>query len=218
MRFVFLALFVAVSIFHLAASFFNKPKLRNASIAFIVLFLLLYYVFSAERKSTVLLVALITSLLGDIILIPPGFAFFAVGGLSFIVSQVCYIIEYTKHIDFSAVSVFASVCFFALYFTAAFFAFKKLCTSMDKLTFIGTVLYLALNAVMNLFAFFLLWTKPSFGSSLVLFGAMSFYLSDILLFFNNFYKGGLKGKYFSVMLTYIIAQFCITQGILLTAA
>ena len=89
---------------------------------------------------------------------------------------------------------------------------------MDKLTFTGTVLYLALNAVMNLFAFFLLWTKPSFGSVLVLFGAMSFYLSDILLFFNNFYKGGLKGKYFSVMLTYIIAQFCITQGILLTAA
>ena len=87
MRFVFLALFIAVSVFHLAASFFNKPKLRNASIAFIVLFLLLYYVFSAERKSTVLLVALITSLLGDSILIPPGFAFFAVGGFFFCVLE-----------------------------------------------------------------------------------------------------------------------------------
>lgn len=217
MRFVFLALFIAASLFHLAASFFDKPKLRNASKAFILLFLLLYYAFSTERKSAVMLAALITSLIGDILLMPPGPAFFAVGGVSFLASQICFIVEYSRHIDFSAASVPAAVCVSAAYLAAAAFAFGKLRAAMSKTTLAGAALYLLFNGVMNLFAFLLLWSRPSFGAALVFFGAMAFFASDILLFFNDFYKGGLKRKYFSVMLTYVIAQFCITQGILLTA-
>ena len=68
---------------------------------------------------------------------------------------------------------------------------------------------------MNLFAFMLLLSRPSFGSALVFFGAVSFYVSDILLFFNDFYEKPLRRKYFLVMLTYIIAEFCITQGVLM---
>lgn len=215
MKIVFLVLFFAVSAVHLAASFFDRQKIRYATKAFILLFLLLYYLFSAERKSGIMIAALVTSLVGDIFLMPSGIVFFAVGGASFLASQVLFILEYSKRIDFSAVNVPAVLAVAVLYVAAAIFDFKKLKVGMDKKTLVGAAFYLALNGVMNLFALMLLFSVPSFGSALVLFGAAAFFISDVLLFFNDFYVKELKRKYFLVMLTYIIAEFCITQGILM---
>ena len=202
MKIVFLVLFFAVCAVHLAASFLDKQKIRYATKAFILLFLLLYYVFAAEKASGIMTVALITSLVGDIFLMPSGIVFFAVGGASFLASQVLFILQYSAFIDFSNVNT-AAVCAVAvLYFAAAVFAFKKLKAGMDTKTFFGAAAYLAVNGAMNLFAFMLLLSMPCFGSALVLFGAAAFYVSDILLFFNDFYVCPLKRKYFLVMLTY----------------
>lgn len=215
MKTVFLVLFFCFGAVHLVASFFDKKSVRYATKAFILLFLLLYYLFSAKEKSGLMIAALVGSLIGDIFLMPPGLVFFAVGGAGFLVSQVCFILRYAQLADFSAVNYpLVAVCF-AVYFVAAFLVFKKLKNGPDAKTLFGMIAYLAFNGAMNLFAFMLLLSRPSFGSALVFFGAVSFYVSDILLFFNDFYKRLLRRKYFLVMLTYIIAEFCITQGVLM---
>ena len=51
MKTLFLVLFAAVSILHLAASFVSNKKLRAATKGFILLFLLLYYLFAAEKRT-----------------------------------------------------------------------------------------------------------------------------------------------------------------------
>ncbi len=215
MKTVFLVLFFLVGAVHLAASFFDRQKIRYATKAFILLFLLLYYILAAEKADGIMIAALITSLVGDIFLMPSGIVFFAVGGASFLASQVLFILRYSAIIEFSSVNAAAVCAVAAVYFAAAVCAFKKLKAGMDAKTLVGAALYLAINGTMNLFAFMLLFSKPCFGSALVFFGAVSFYVSDILLFFNDFYVRPLKRKYFLVMLTYIIAEFCITQGILM---
>ena len=215
MKTVFLVLFFCFAAVHLVASFFDKKSVRYATKAFILLFLLLYYLFSAKEKSGLMIAALVGSLIGDIFFMPPGLVFFAVGGAGFLVSQVCFILRYAQLTDFSAVNYpLVAVCF-AVYFVAAFLVFKKLKNGSDAKTLFGMIAYLAFNGAMNLFAFMLLLSRLSFGSVLVFFGAASFYVSDILLFFNDFYKRPLRRKYFLVMLTYIIAEFCITQGVLM---
>ena len=77
--------------------------------------------------------------------------------------------------------------------------------------------YLICNGAMNVFAFILLWSNPCLATVLAYIGAISFFASDSLLFFNDFYPKPLWRKHFPIMLTYIIAEFLITQGMLLLA-
>ena len=68
---------------------------------------------------------------------------------------------------------------------------------------------------MNVFAFMLLVSRPCAATALTYIGAVSFFASDSLLFLTKFYKKPMWRGHFPVMLTYIIAEFLITQGILM---
>lgn len=87
MKIVFLVLFAAASIAHLYFSWKDDKRGRAVTKPFLLLFLALYYVFSVDKISLVLLFALLTSWLGDVLLIPKGHKWFSAGGVSFMVSS-----------------------------------------------------------------------------------------------------------------------------------
>ena len=70
MSYVFLALFAAASLVHLYHSWLNDRKKRAVTKPMLLLFLTLYYCTSAASVNVFLLLALVTSWLGDVLLIP----------------------------------------------------------------------------------------------------------------------------------------------------
>ena len=215
MKTLFLLLFAAVSVVHLAASFVSNKKLRAATKGFILLFLLLYYLFAAEKRNGVLIAAVATSWLGDVLLIPPGNGWFAAGGISFMLSHFCFIAVYIMAVNFADVNVLLTVLAFLVYCVLIFLVFRALRETTPKKLYGGMIFYLFCNAAMNVFAFMLLVSRPCAATALTYIGAVSFFASDSLLFLRKFYKKPIWRGYFSVMITYIIAEFLITQGILM---
>ena len=215
MKTLFLLLFAAVSVVHLAASFVSNKKLRAATKGFILLFLLLYYLFAAEKRNGVLIAAVATSWLGDVLLIPPGNGWFAAGGISFMLSHFCFIAVYIMAVNFADVNILLTVLAFLVYCALIFLVFRALRETTPKKLYGGMIFYLFCNAAMNVFAFMLLVSRPCAATALTYIGAVSFFASDSLLFLRKFYKKPIWRGYFSVMITYIIAEFLITQGILM---
>lgn len=215
MKTLFLVLFAAVSVLHLAASFVSNKKLRAATKGFILLFLLLYYLFAAEKRNGVLIAAVATSWLGDVLLIPPGNGWFAAGGISFMLSHFCFIAVYIMAVNFADVNVLLTVLAFLVYCVLIFLVFRALRETTPKKLYGGMIFYLFCNAAMNVFAFMLLVSRPCAATALTYIGAVSFFASDSLLFLTKFYKKPMWRGHFPVMLTYIIAEFLITQGILM---
>ncbi len=215
MQILFLVLFAAVSVVHLAASFVSNKKLRAATKGFILIFLLLYYLFAAETKNGVLIAAVATSWLGDVLLIPPGNGWFAAGGISFMLSHFCFIAVYIMAVNFADVNILLTVLAFLVYCALIFLVFRALKPTTPKKLYGGMIFYLFCNAAMNVFAFMLLVSRPCAATALTYIGAVSFFASDSLLFLRKFYKKPIWRGYFSVMITYIIAEFLITQGILM---
>ena len=215
MKTLFLLLFAAVSAVHLAASFVSNKKLRAATKGFILLFLLLYYLFAAEKRNGVLIAAVATSWLGDVLLIPPGNGWFAAGGISFMLSHFCFIAVYITAVNFADVNILLTVLAFLVYCALIFLVFRALRETTPKKLYGGMIFYLFCNAAMNVFAFMLLVSRPCAATALTYIGAVSFFASDSLLFLTKFYKKPMWRGHFPVMLTYIIAEFLITQGILM---
>ncbi len=216
MKYLFLALFLVFSVLHLIASFVHVPKYRAMTKPFILIFILLYYLFAAETKNPVLIAALATSWLGDVLLIPKGTKWFVSGGLSFMISHFCFIVVYILQMDFSAVKIVPVVCAALVYIALVATVFKFLAPHIKKKMLCGgMVYYLLCNGTMNVFAFMLLVSNPCPATVLAYIGAICFFASDSLLFYNDFYPKTLWRRHFPVMLTYIIAEFFITQGILM---
>lgn len=216
MKYIFLTLFLVFSLLHLIASFVNKQKYRAMTKPFILLFILLYYLFAADSKNPVLIAALATSWLGDVLLIPKGTKWFVSGGLSFMVSHFCFIVVYVLQMDFSAVKIVPVVLAALVYIALVALVFKFLAPHIEKKFLCGgMVYYLLCNATMNVFAFMLLLSNPCAATVLAYIGAVCFFASDSLLFYNDFYPKTLWRRHFPVMLTYIIAEIFITQGMLM---
>ena len=188
MKTLFLLLFAAVSAVHLAASFVSNKKLRAATKGFILLFLLLYYLFAAEKRNGVLIAAVATSWLGDVLLIPPGNGWFAAGGISFMLSHFCFIAVYIMAVNFADVNVLLTVLAFLVYCVLIFLVFRALRETTPKKLYGGMIFYLFCNAAMNVFAFMLLVSRPCAATALTYIGAVSFFASDSLLFLTKFYK------------------------------
>jgi len=215
MKILFLALFIAVSVVHLAASFVSNKKLRAITKGFILLFLLLYYIFAAEAKNGVLIAAIATSWLGDVLLIPPGNGWFAAGGISFMISHFCFIAVYVMEVNFSLVNPVLTVIAALVYIALIALVFKALKPTTPKKLYGAMIFYLCCNAAMNIFAFMLLLSNPCVPTALTYIGAVFFFASDSLLFLTKFYKKPMWRDHFPVMITYIIAEFLITQGIMM---
>ena len=218
LKYVFLALLAVFTFIHLYHSWTNERKKRAITKPFLLPLIILYYLFSVAQVNWILVAALITSWIGDVLLIPKGTKWFLAGGISFLISHITFICVYIGNVDFAAVNFFNVVPVALLYIAAAALIFKTLLPHADNKPLFGAMaFYILTNATMNIFALMQLLTLKNPGAVVAYIGAVLFYCSDCSLFLVDFHpkKDLVFKRHFTVMLTYVIGEFLITQGILM---
>lgn len=218
MNIFFLAVFAISSIIHLYASLKSNKKLRAYTKGFILIGLLGWYCCVASPVLCIVVAAIATSWLGDVLLIPHGTKWFTAGGISFLASHLCFAFAYMANINFAVIPVWAIIAIALVYFTIACFVFKGLRPHLPKALFYPMFVYLLANGTMNCFAFYQLLSVPCTATIITFIGAVLFFISDSTLFYVRFKKDSVFKNHFIVMLTYIIAEFLIVWGLVLIAA
>lgn len=220
LSYVCLGLLAVCSGIHLYHSYKDDTKKRPYTKWTLLLLILGYYLCAAKSPSKLLIAALVTSWLGDILLIPKGMKWFVSGGLSFLASHVLFVCVYVGNVRFENVNFLYVVPVALVYLTVAVLVLKTLVPSTPKSMLVPMFLYIIVNGTMNTFAFMQLISNPSLGSAIAYAGAVLFFVSDCTLYFVRFYKNPdvIFKRHFTVMLTYILGELLITQGILMLAA
>ena len=216
MKVVFFVLFLAVSAVHLYDSWRDEPKRRAKTKPFLIPLLLLAYVAAAENVSWFLVFALLTSWLGDVLLIPSGTKWFVSGGISFLISHILFILVYL-HAGAKPTAAALPVLLpaAAVYLAVSVAVTLSLRGNCPKMMIVPMILYLVANSAMNVMALALLLTLRSPGAVLAYLGAVFFFISDCTLYLVRYHKHGDKifKKHFTVMLTYLLGEALITAGV-----
>lgn len=218
MNYVFLALLAVFFGVHLFHSWTDERKKRAVTKPFLLPMIILYYVFSTGEIDPLLIAALVTSWIGDILLIPKGIKWFASGGISFLASHILFIFVYVNNINFSEVDVYLVFPAAVLYISVAAIIFKILLPhNNNKPLFIAMAVYIIANATMNIFALMQMLTLKSVGAIIAYAGAFLFFCSDCSLFVVDFHpkRDMIFKRHFTVMLTYVLGELLITQGIMM---
>ena len=214
--FVF-GLFLIVSIIHLVDSWRDDAKRRAITKPFLLILVAIYYVISVDKISIILLAALLTSWLGDVLLIPKGNKWFTMGGISFLFSHFLFIAVYAPSIHFAEVPWGAVIPVALVYYGISFCIIWALRETTPKMMVVPMYGYLLANSTMNIFALMQLLTNRNAGALVAYLGAILFFISDCTLFLVRYYKKKdvVFKKHFTVMLTYIAGEFMITLGIIM---
>ena len=217
MKYLFLALLVFFSVVHLADCFSGKRKSSAKTKPFLVPLILSYYLFSVDIPAWQLVAALIASWLGDVLLIPSGKKYFIAGGSSFTAAHIFFISLYRSHINFSTVNLLIVAGAALVYAAVIALDSRVLWQYLDPFTRFAMITYMIVNTTMNLFALMQLLSNPGLPAALTYIGAILFFTSDAILFIVRFHKrpGFIWKRHFMVMVTYILAEFLITQGMIL---
>ena len=213
---IFLALYVVVSCIHLFHSWSDDPK-RRYSKPFLLILLTLYYVFSADKLSWALLCALLTSWLGDVLLIPKGTKWFVAGGISFLFCHMFFVIVYFPAVVWQSVIWWILIPAAILYYGVSVRLTLTIRHNVPTAVLIPMIFYLIMNSTMNLFALAQLMTLRNAGSVIAYIGALSFFISDCTLYLVRYHdnKNLIFKKHFTVMLTYLLGEALITVGMLM---
>lgn len=217
MKTLFLILYIAVSALHLAASWRDDAEVRKKTKPFLLILLLLYYLFAADKVSLFLVLALLTSWLGDVLLIPKGNKWFTMGGISFMFSHLFFVLVYCGRITLSKVNPLLILVLAVLYYGFSLFIIRRIRDNTPKAMVAPMYFYLFCNSTMNIFAMMQLLSRPSLAAALAYVGALLFYVSDCCLFLVRYYKNPdiIYKKHFTVMLTYLLGELLIVVGILM---
>ena len=216
MKIFWLVLYIVASAIHLYHSWKDDANKRRLTKPFLLVFLILFYLFSGKQIKIFLLLALIFSWLGDVLLIPKGHGWFTAGGISFLAAHVCFVLLYAGQVTFSAVNWAVAIPAAAVYIAVTAAILWMLRGKTPKPMFVPMFLYLLANATMNVFALMQLLCNPCAGSAVAYCGAVLFYISDCSLYLNKFYEKPIVfKKHFTIMLTYILGEFLITLGMLM---
>ncbi len=217
MKYLFLAILAVSFAIHLYHSYRDEMKKRPYTKWILLLAILGYYLCSVEKPSALLVAALVTSWLGDVLLIPQGMPWFVSGGVSFLASHILFITVYVPNVKFENMTWWAVVIVALIYLVIAVFVIKTLLPTTSKSMVAPLFLYITANATMNVFAFMQLLTNPCLATAIAYAGAILFFISDCSLFFVKFHKNRdiIFKRHFTVMLTYVLGEFLITQGVIL---
>ena len=220
MRYLFLVLFALCSAVHLFHSWTDDTKKRRMTKWALLLLLVGYYLTSTGAPTWLLVAALLFSWLGDVLLMPKGNAWFVGGGISFLVAHVLFVVLYAGRVDFAAVNWFIAVPVALVYAAIATVILVLLKEETPKPMFVPMFLYLLMNGAMNVFALMQLLCNPCAGAAVAYIGALLFFASDCTLYLNKYYhkKELVPKKHFTIMLTYLLGEFLITQGMLMLGA
>lgn len=157
--------------------------------------------------------ALICSLLGDILLmfVPQSEHFFTLGLVAFLTAHVFYILAFIK--TRKTIFNFIDLIFYIVFSVYAFQVYKVLEPNLGDMKY-PVILYITVITVMACTAISRS-AKNKVSYFLVVAGALFFVASDSILAIEKFHKP-LFCPEISIMLTYGLAQWCITMGILKT--
>lgn len=220
MKFVFLGLLAIATIIHLIDSWHDDSKKRKRTKPFLLILILLYYIFSTDQHSWVLICALLTSWLGDVLLMGKGNKWFVFGGISFMLSHFSFIAVYAINVfshSLSGVIWWIVIPAAIIYFTIALFIVRSLKATTPKSMLVPMYIYLLCNSMMNVFSLIQLMTFRTPGALVAYIGAVLFYISDCTLYLVRYHKNEnlIFKRHFTVMLTYVLGELLITQGILM---
>ena len=217
MKHLFLILFFLVSIIHLVHSWQDDSRKRALTKPFLLLSLAAYYAFAAESISLILLSALLTSWLGDVLLIRKGHKWFIFGGISFLASHVLFVYVFAPAIRWTAVPWALIALLAVVYYGFSLKIMLAVQKTTPKMMVVPMYLYLLANSTMNLFALMRLFTLQTPGSIVSFIGAVLFFISDCTLFLVRYYPktDAVFKRHFPVMLTYLGGEFLITLGMLI---
>lgn len=217
MKHLFLILFFLVSIIHLVHSWQDDSRKRALTKPFLLLSLAAYYAFAAESISLILLSALLTSWLGDVLLIRKGHKWFIFGGISFLASHVLFVYVFAPAIRWTAVPWALIALLAVVYYGFSLKIMLAVQKTTPKMMVVPMYLYLLANSTMNLFALMRLFTLRTPGSIVSFIGAVLFFISDCTLFLVRYYPktDAVFKRHFPVMLTYLGGEFLITLGMLI---
>lgn len=217
MKYVILTLLAVFTAIHLYHSYRDDDKKRKYTKPFLLLLILAYYLTSTKDYSYVLIAALITSWLGDVLLIPHGNLWFTFGGLSFMAAHVLFIIVYTGNFGYSKMLLLFAIPAAVIYYGISAVIIHTLSPSTPKVMLLPMYFYLLSNSTMNIFALMQLVSLKNAGSVIAYVGAVLFFISDCTLFLVRYYKNKdlVFKRHFTVMLTYVVGELLITQGVLM---
>ncbi len=217
MKILLLILFFLSVIWHLIVSYIDLPRQRAISKAFPLTFLLLYAFACSGMSESYLLLALFTSLLGDILLIFDGHGFFITGGISFLLAHIFFILVYCSDMTKQGFLWQVVLPISVLYLCCGIYIIRLIRKNTPGPMVLPMWLYLLANSAMNVMALlrFLQMTSP--GAFFAFLGALLFYISDCLLFLVRFYPNRdlIPRKHFAVMFCYLMGEFFIAQGVLM---
>ena len=211
----YLKIFAGISVFYLILLFIGQDEIAWYLKPILLPFLILE-TYSSENFKTknLLLSALFFSWIGDIILmfVDKGELYFIFGLVSFLIAHIIFILLFTKQEKENATTnklfwvgliIVGIYLFGMLSLLYPSLGDLKIPVTVYAIT-ISTMLLMAIKGYFN-------WSKPS--NLTVLLGALIFVSSDSILAINKFHSE-LPKSGFLIMITYIVAQFLITKGIL----
>ena len=217
-KYLFFALFLATSAVHLWDSWRDNGRRRKITKPMLLLTLLAFYCCAAEPISWVLAAALLTSWLGDVLLMPSGAKWFVSGGISFLISHLLFIFVYLPQVNWSSVIWWVLIPAAILYYGISVKVTVSVKANMESKAMLAPmILYLLINSTMNLFAMAQLMTLKSGGAVVAYLGAVFFFLSDCTLYLVRYHsnKDLIFKKHFTVMFTYLLGECLITVGMLM---
>lgn len=217
MKYAFLILYLLLSGIHLYHSWKDDAKRRALTKPFLLILLALFYALGATELSWVLLLALLSSWLGDVLLIPKGHKWFVRGGICFLTSHFLFIATYIPELRLDTVPWLLLLVLAPTYFGISLKIIRAVTPTTPKRMVKPMGLYLLTNSVMNLLALTRMFTLQSPGSIVAYLGAVLFFASDCTLFLVRYYRDPnvVFKKHFTVMLTYLAGELLITLGIMI---
>ncbi len=163
-----------------------------------------------KRTRSITLLALVFSLIGDILLmfVITSPKYFIGGLIAFLLAHLMYISVFLKSRNKTA-NVFPIIVILLIYASGIFYVLKD---GLGELL-IPVLLYLIVILVMVAIAFLRKRHEATNSYNLVFAGAVLFMISDSILALNKFYQP-IPLSNISIMLTYALAQYLIVLGIL----
>jgi len=216
---IFLVLFFIFLAIHLIGEWLENAKIRYITKPPLVPLLILFYIFSIIPGflNWIFILGLFFGFLGDVFLmLGREEKWFMYGLSSFLVGHIFYIITF----GLSIVNILAFPWwgFFLVIpeILAVAFVLIKIKGKMGDLR-IPTLIYVAVISLMSFFAALRLTTYQiiSFSFLLPWIGSILFIISDGIIALDKFDKH-IPHDRFLVMITYGLAQYLITQGIIIS--
>ncbi|MBQ5991526.1 MAG: lysoplasmalogenase [Clostridia bacterium] len=206
------ALFVGVSVLHLAACYRRMPKIRTVTKTLLMPLLGALYCVSAKEISPLVVTALAFGWLGDVFLLFKGSKLGMLLGIaSFALGHVFYIGAMLSGYPSPHVLMLVPLALCAVWLV---FVYKKLIPYAPKSLRKPGFLYALLLSWTGLSALYLLLVTQKLPYLVAFIGGLFFMLSDTILTGNQ-YRKELKHGNFYVMLTYILAQSLLILGFVL---